>query len=141
MAESAKADGPKIAGLRVMRSRLGRARGLGSARSGTAHWWQQRLTAAALLPLALWFIYVALHLAGMPRAGVAHWAGHRVNAALLLALIVAMFSHAQLGLQVVIEDYVHDEGARLFALLLVRGAAAVLGLAAAVAVLKLAFMA
>ena len=127
---------PKVA--RVMQSRLGRVRGRGSARSGTAHWWQQRLTAVALLPLTLWFVYVVLHLAGLPRAGVAHWAAHPLHAALLLALIVATFHHAQLGLQVVIEDYVRGEMARLVALLLLKGAAVVFGLAAAVSVLKLA---
>jgi succinate dehydrogenase / fumarate reductase membrane anchor subunit len=138
MPQIAKADPPKIV-LRVMQSRLGRARGLGSARSGTAHWWQQRLTAAVLFPLTLWFVYVALHLAGLPRAAVAHWAAHRLNATLLLALVIATFTHAQLGLRVIIDDYVHDEAARLTAVLLVWGAAIVLGLACAVAVLKLAF--
>jgi succinate dehydrogenase / fumarate reductase membrane anchor subunit len=138
MAPTAKASAPKVARVRVMQSQLGRARGLGSARSGTAHWWQQRLTAVALLPLTLWFVYVVLHLAGLPRAGVAHWAAHPLHAALLLALIVATFHHAQLGLQVVIEDYVRGEMARLVALLLLKGAAVVFGLAAAVSVLKLA---
>jgi succinate dehydrogenase / fumarate reductase membrane anchor subunit len=139
MAQTAKADGPKGARVQVMQSRLGRARGLGSARSGTAHWWQQRLTAVALVPLTLWFVAVALHLAGLPRAGVAHWAARPLHATLLLALVVATFHHAQLGLQMVIEDYVHGKAARLVSLLLVKGAAVVLGLAAAISVLKLAF--
>ena len=124
--------------LHVMRSQLGRVRGLGAGRSGTGHWWAERLTAVALLPLTLWFVYAVLHLAGAPRHAVAHWAGNPLNAALLAALVIATFRHAQLGLQAVVDDYVHDETAHMAALLLIRGAAALLGLVALMAVLKLA---
>ncbi|MDA8249853.1 MAG: succinate dehydrogenase, hydrophobic membrane anchor protein [Rhodospirillales bacterium] len=125
--------------VHVMRTQLGRARGLGAAHGGTHHWWVQRLTAIALVPLSLWFIYAVLHLAGAPRAYVAHWAGHPVNAALLAALVVATFHHAQLGLQVVVDDYVHTEATRMAVLLLIKGLAALLALISLVAVLKLAF--
>jgi succinate dehydrogenase / fumarate reductase membrane anchor subunit len=122
----------------IMRSQLGRVRGLGAARAGTAHWWLQRLTAIALVPLALWFIVAALHLSGLPRADVAHWAANPVNTALLISLVVAAFQHGQLGLQVVLEDYIHGEALRLVLVLLVKGAAFLLGLIAVLAVLKLA---
>jgi succinate dehydrogenase / fumarate reductase membrane anchor subunit len=124
---------------RIMRSPLGRVRGLGAARAGTAHWWLQRLTAVALVPLALWFVLAALHLSGLPREAVAHWAANPINAALLIALVVAAFQHGQLGLQVVLEDYIHGEAVRLVLVLLVKGAAILLGLIAVLSVLKLAF--
>ncbi|MBN8890298.1 MAG: succinate dehydrogenase, hydrophobic membrane anchor protein [Acetobacteraceae bacterium SCN 69-10] len=130
---------PKAAEAAIMRSMLGRARGLGSAKSGTAHWWAQRVTAMALVLLSLWFIASALHLAGQPRAAVLTWAGGPVTATLLLALVVATFHHMQLGLQVVIEDYVHAERCRLASLLVMKAVVALLALAAVIAVLKLAF--
>ncbi len=127
---------PEIA---VMRSQLSRARGLGAAHSGTGHWWAERVTSIALVPLTLWFVYAAIHLAGLPRAAVVAWAGHPVNATLLLALILAVFHHLQLGLQVVIEDYIHTERPRLAWILAMKAGVALLGLAAAISVLKLAF--
>lgn len=130
---------PKAAETAIMRSMLGRARGLGSARSGTAHWWAQRVTALALVPLSLWFVLSAMHLSGLSRAAVLAWASGPVTATLLLALVVATFHHMQLGLQVVIEDYVHDERTRLASLLATRAVVVLLELAAVIAVLKLAF--
>lgn len=123
----------------IMRSMLGRARGLGAAKSGTSHWWAQRVTAMALVLLSVWFIFSAIHLAGQPRAAVAAWAGGPVSAALLLGLVLATFHHMQLGLQVVIEDYVHAERCRMVSLLAMRAVVALLALIAVVAVLKLAF--
>jgi len=131
-----KAKGPQI---QVMRSQLGRVRGLGAARGGTAQWWAERLTSVALVPLTLWFVLAAMHLSGLPRAGVAHWAANPINAALLVALVITTFHHMQLGLQVVVDDYIHTESVRLSVILLVKGASALLGLIALVAVLKLAF--
>ncbi len=122
----------------IMRSMLGRARGLGSAKSGTAHWWAQRVTAFALLPLVLWFVCSAIRLAGMPRAAVVAWASHPVVATLLAALLLASFHHMQLGLQVVIEDYIHSEKPRLAWLLVMKAITTLFGLAGLIAVLKLA---
>jgi succinate dehydrogenase / fumarate reductase, membrane anchor subunit len=124
-----------------MRSMLGRARGLGSAKSGLGHWFAQRMTAVALLPLTLWFICSVIRLAGQPRAAVASWASSPVVTALLLAMVGATFHHLQAGLQTVIEDYIHAERPRLLWLLVMRGAVVLLALLAAVAVLKLAFAA
>jgi succinate dehydrogenase / fumarate reductase membrane anchor subunit len=123
----------------IMRSLLGRARGLGSAKSGTGHWWAQRVTAMALVLLSVWFIFSAMHLAGQPRAAVRAWASGPMTATFLLALVIATFHHMQLGLQVVIEDYVHAEQPRLIILLVMKAVVALLALSAVIAVLKLAF--
>jgi len=136
MSQTAKPAGPHV---RVMRSQLGLVRGLGAARSGTEHWRAERLTSVALVPLTLWFVYAALHLSGRPRASVAHWAGNPINTALLVALVVITFRHLQLGLQAVIEDYVHGERTKTVSLLLLRGAAGLAALIGVLAALKLAF--
>ncbi len=142
MSETAKSSAlrgaAKSARVHVMRSQLGRVRGLGAAHGGTHHWWAERLTGIALVPLSLWFIYAALHLSGEPRSYVVRWAGNPINAALLAALVLATFHHAQLGLQAVVDDYIHHKRTRLVVLLLIRGAAALLALIALFAVLKLA---
>jgi succinate dehydrogenase / fumarate reductase membrane anchor subunit len=121
-----------------LRSALGRVRGLGSAKSGVHHWWVQRMTAVALVPLCLWFVFAVFALAGEPLAVVQTWIGRPINTVLLLCLIGAMFHHLQLGMQVVIEDYIHEDGARLIGLLAMRAGVALLALTAAVSVLKIA---
>ncbi len=122
--------------VRVMRSQLGRARGMGAARAGVEHWWVERITALALVPLSLWFVASVLSLLGADQPVVAAWAGHPLNAALLLALVLLTFHHAQLGLQVVYEDYIGG-GLRTAAILATKGLALLLGLMAALAVIKL----
>lgn len=124
----------------VMRSQLGRARGRGAAHAGVHHWMAERLTAIALVPLTIWFIISVLGLLGASQPEVRAWAGHPINAALLLALVALTFHHMQLGLQVVIEDYVNDQRTMFVMLLINKGAALLLGLIAAVAVLKLAMV-
>jgi succinate dehydrogenase / fumarate reductase membrane anchor subunit len=142
MSETAKASATlkaKAPQVRVMRSQLGRVRGLGAARGGTAQWWAERLTSIALVPLTIWFVLVAFHLSGLPRADVAHWAANPIDAALLVALVLVTFRHMQLGLQVVVDDYIHVETTRMLANLLLKGVCALLALIALVAVLRLAF--
>ncbi|MCW3473560.1 succinate dehydrogenase, hydrophobic membrane anchor protein [Limobrevibacterium gyesilva] len=129
----------KAASPVIMRSMLGQVRGLGSAKAGTAHWWAQRMTAVALVPLTLWFVCAVIRLAGLPRAAVVDWAASPLTATLLVALVLATFHHLQLGLQVVMEDYIHRDRPRMLWLLVMKAAAALLGLAALIAVLKLAF--
>ncbi len=126
--------------VKIMRSQLGRARGLGAAKSGAEHWWAERVGAAALIPLSLWFVFSILSLLGADQPAVAAWAGHPLNAALLLALILVTFHHAQLGLQVVYEDYIHTAGVRTAAVLVTKGAAYLLALLAALSVGKLFFL-
>ncbi len=127
--------------IAVMRSQLGRARGLGSAKSGVYHWKVERITALALVPLSLWFVLEVLRHLGAPQPAIAAWAGRPVNAALLLALVIMTFHHSQLGLQVVIEDYIRNIRRREAAILAIKGACLLLGLIASVAVLKLAVLA
>ncbi|HUZ64792.1 MAG TPA: succinate dehydrogenase, hydrophobic membrane anchor protein [Acetobacteraceae bacterium] len=129
---------PKLS-VRMMQTPLARARGAGAARSGVGHWRAQRFTAIALVPLALWFVFSVLALEHGSRADVAHWMSHPVNTVLLITLMVALFHHMQLGLQVVIEDYVHADGARLIAMLLMKGITILLALAAVISILKLGF--
>jgi len=122
----------------VMRSQLGRVRGLGAARAGSHHWKAERLTAIALVPLTVWFVIAVLSHLGADQPAIARWAATPWNAALLLALVAMTFHHMHLGLQVVWEDYIHVSKRREAAILATRGACLLLGLMAAVAVLKLA---
>jgi len=123
----------------IMRSPLGRARGLGAAKSGLHHWWGQRLTAIALLPLSLYFVVSVLILSGADRAQMAAYLGEPWNAVLFLCLIVALFYHLALGVQVVIEDYVNNEAKRLGSIMGLNFLIVFCALACAVSVLKLAF--
>jgi succinate dehydrogenase / fumarate reductase, membrane anchor subunit len=104
------------------RTALARVRGLGSARAGVAHWWLQRVTALLLIPLLIWFIAALLAHTGADRAAVTAWLARPVSYGLMLLLLGAAFWHAGLGLQVVIEDYVHHEGWKLAMVLLAKGA-------------------
>jgi succinate dehydrogenase / fumarate reductase, membrane anchor subunit len=122
-----------------MRSPLGRAIGLGSAKEGVEHWWSQRLTAIALVPLALWFVASLISLAGADYLAFTGWVSTPLVSVLLILTILATFWHALLGTQVVIEDYVHHEGTKLALLVLLRFACFALGLAAVYAVLRIAF--
>ena len=139
MSETAKASANRNVGVAIMRSQLGRVRGLGSARSGTSVWWAERVTSLALVPLTIWFVFVALHLAGHTRLDVAHWAGHPVNATLMIAMLLMTFHHTAMGLQVVIEDYIHVEAVKMGSLLAIKAVCALLAVASVVSVLKLAF--
>jgi succinate dehydrogenase membrane anchor subunit len=121
-----------------MRSPLGRAIGLGSAKEGVAHWLAQRVAAVALVPLALWFVAALIRLVGGDFDRMQNWVGRPLPAILLVLLLIATFYHAALGLQVVIEDYVHAELARIGLVILVRLACFALAVAGIVAVLGLA---
>ena len=121
-----------------LRSPLGRVRGLGSAKDGTEHWWLQRVTALALIPLSIWFVIFMIQLVHADHNRVIRWIEYPVNAVLLILLLVCTFYHALLGLQVVIEDYVHSEGLKLATLLIVKFAVIVSAASAVFAVLKIA---
>jgi succinate dehydrogenase / fumarate reductase, membrane anchor subunit len=124
-----------------MRTPLGRALGLGSAKEGVEHWWLQRLTAVALVPLAVWFVAVLIRLIGADLDTVRGWIGHPLPAILLALLLIATFYHAALGLQVVIEDYVAAPAGRLGLILVLRLACVALAVAGIVAVLGMAIAA
>jgi len=131
----------KSATQTIMRSGLGRARGLGASKTGTAHWFAERVTSVALVPLTLWFIFSILSLLGAPRAAVVAWAGGLINTTLLLALVLITFQHMAMGLQVVMEDYIHEEKPRLVWILVMKAVVGLFGIAATLAVLKLALAA
>ena len=122
-----------------LRTDLGRVRGLGSAKEGAAHWWAQRMTAIALIPLMLWLVGSIVELAGADIVAVESWIADPVVAVLLVLLLGTAFHHAQLGLRVVIEDYVHSEGYKIFSIVLVKFAAIALAASSIFAVLKIAF--
>lgn len=121
----------------IMRSPLGRARGLGPARAGAGHWWMQRITSIALVPLTLWFLCAMVRMIGASRDDVVSWIAGPLPIVLMIALIIATFHHMQAGLQVVIEDYVDNDWLRLGSILLVKGISVLLALAGIVATLRL----
>ena len=103
-----------------LRSDLGRVRGLGSAKEGVGHWWAQRITAIALAPLSIWFVFAVVSLLGADLNTYEHWIGVFGNMLLMLMTIFVLFYHAHLGMQIVIEDYVHTEYMRVIALIIVK---------------------
>ncbi len=121
-----------------LRSPLGHARGRGSAKSGTSNWWAQRLTAIALVPLVIWFVVSMIAVTGADHAAAVAFISSPINAVLLLLLIFATFRHGALGLQVVIEDYVHTKWLELALIIGVKFAAIFLGVASAYAVIAIA---
>ncbi|MCL4781182.1 MAG: succinate dehydrogenase, hydrophobic membrane anchor protein [Gammaproteobacteria bacterium] len=102
------------------RSPLGSALGHGSAGSGTGHWWGQRLSAVALVPLTLWFAVSLLGLPGLDYYTVSAWAAAPLHAILLVLLVIALVYHSALGTQVIAEDYIHTPGSRIVVLALLR---------------------
>lgn len=123
----------------ALRSPLGRVRGMGSARNGTHHWWMQRVTSLALLPLTLWFVASMISLAGASYLETLLWIAQPVNAVLMLALIGLTFHHMAAGLQVVVEDYVRHEFQRIAIILVIKAACVLMAMASAFAVLRIAF--
>lgn len=120
------------------RSTLGRARGLGSAKEGVGHWWAQRVTAIALVPLSIWFIFAIVSLIGADWATFHAWIADFGNALLMILTSLVLFYHAHLGMQVVIEDYVHGEGSRVATLLIVKFVLALLAVSCVLAVVLVA---
>lgn len=128
-----------MAKTRELRSELGRVRGLGSAKEGVVHWWRQRLTAIALIPLSLWFVASLIFLTGADQAAVTHWLSSPISLGVMILFIGALFYHAVLGLQVVIEDYIHSHGPRTVLIVLVQFAGFALAMAAIISLLVIAF--
>jgi succinate dehydrogenase / fumarate reductase membrane anchor subunit len=121
-----------------LRHPLARVKGLGASGEGSHHWWLQRVTAIALVPLSLWFVFSVVGHIGDSHAEVLEWVSNPGIALLLVMFIGFMMYHAQLGVQVVIEDYVHTELVKLGLLLLVKGLALIVGLGGILAVLRVA---
>lgn len=121
-----------------LRTPLRRVLGAGSAKGGVHHWWLQRLTAVALVPLTVWFVVSLLTLPGFDHATVSAWMGQSWTALLLILLVVVAAWHSQLGVRVIVEDYVPAPGARTVTLTLLSFLHALLAAAGVLAVLKVA---
>ena len=122
-----------------METPIGRVRGLGSAKSGAHHWWLERLTSVSTLLLFVWFVVSLLRLPSLDYSAVTEWLSAPLGAVPMLLLIVSTFWHLKLGLQVVIEDYVHEEGMKFFSITLLNFFTIALGALAFFAVLRIAF--
>jgi succinate dehydrogenase / fumarate reductase, membrane anchor subunit len=121
-----------------LRNPLKRARGLGSAQSGVSHWWTQRVTAVGLVLLGLWFVVMLLGLLHADYATARATVAKPWNAVLLVAFLIAALWHGVLGLQVVIEDYVHTRWKEVFLMVVIKFLAVLGALAGALAVLRIA---
>lgn len=122
-----------------LRTPIGRVIGRGTAHDGLHHWWVQRVTSIALVPLTLWFVFALLGLPLADHAAVIAWISRPWNTVLLTLLVVVMAHHSRLGVQVVIEDYVHGHGTKMVALLASSFAHAVVAVASVYAVLRIGF--
>ncbi|MCG6863765.1 MAG: succinate dehydrogenase, hydrophobic membrane anchor protein [Chromatiaceae bacterium] len=122
-----------------MRAPLARVRGHGSAKEGAHHWWAQRLSAIALVPLFLWFVASVASVGSADYATAVAWIGSPWNSALLVLLIGAIFYHAQLGMQVVFEDYISTHWLQVTGIILVRFLALLLAAVSIIAVLRTAW--
>ena len=121
-----------------MRSPLARAIGLGSAKEGGEHWWAERVSAVALVPLTLWFVASIIAHTGSDYVTFVAWLRTPLATILMILLLIALFHHTALGLQVVIEDYVHS-GAKFAAAITVRLGCFAVAAAGIVATLRIAF--
>ena len=122
-----------------MSTPLGRVLGLGAAKSGTEHFWRQRLTAVANVPLVIAFVLIVVALLGRNHAAVVQILGSPLIAVILLLFILSITTHMRIGMQVIIEDYVHDDGTKLVMLIANTFFAIAVALACAFALLMLSF--
>ena len=131
---------PDAADTAAMTSKtaLGRVRGLGPAREGAEHWWDERLSSIAVFLLTIWLIVSLLRLPTIDHGTLSEWLAQPLAAVPMLLLIVAAFWHARMGLKVIVEDYVHQEGDKLFWIVLITFATILGGALAAFSVLKIA---
>ncbi len=121
-----------------LKAPLGVVRGLGSAKEGVGHWWHQRLTAIALAPLSVLFVWLVLHLLNADYDVVRATIAQPYVAVLLMCFMVSLFYHGQLGLQVIIEDYIHHRALELTLLILVKFSALLFSVASVLAIARIA---
>ena len=121
-----------------IRTPFSRVQGLGAAHSGTEHFWRERASSVALIPLTAWFVYAAIHMIGLSYEDVFTFLHEPVNAIAMLLFVIASVIHMTLGLQVVIEDYVHTEGSKLLLFLANKAFGWIIGVASVFAILRIA---
>ena len=122
-----------------LRSPIGRVLGLGAAKEGAAHWWTQRVTSVALVILALWFIGALVMLGDFSHESVLAWLARPLNAVMLSLLVGTMVYHSQLGVQVVVEDYVNHHATKIITMLLLNFVHVALAALGIFAILRIAF--
>lgn len=122
------------------RTPLAKARGLGSAKTGTQNWWRQRITAIAMIPLSVWFVCAVISLGSVEHQQIVKWIGEPWNATLLISFIVAGFYHMLLGIEVILEDYVHNEWIKIGSILFTKILVAFFALASLYATIRIAFV-
>lgn len=120
------------------RTPLSRVIGHGSAKDGVGHWWVQRVSAVALIPLVLWLTGSLIALAGSDYGTFLAWLSHPINAGLMVLLLIALFRHTVLGLEVIAEDYIHSSGTRAAVVVLIQFTGYALAVAGILAVLSIA---
>jgi succinate dehydrogenase / fumarate reductase membrane anchor subunit len=125
--------------MKSLRSPLGLVSGLGSAKGGAHHWWLQRLTSIALVPLSIWFTVSMLSLPSLDHVTVVSWMAQSWTALLLIVLVLVATYHSQLGVRVVVEDYVHNNGMKTLTFVILTFAHALVAVAGVFAILKVAF--
>ena len=123
----------------TMETPLRQARGLGSARKGAHHWWMERLTSVSTLLLFTWFVVSLWRLPAYDHNTIVQWLGNPLAAVPMLLLILSVFWHLSSGLRVVVEDYVHEEGGKLFWLVAINFACLFAAALSIFAVLRIAF--
>ncbi len=123
---------------RSMQTPLAAVRGLGSAKSGLHHWWNQRMTAVAMVPLVIWLVSLCILMTGASYQDALAIASHPANATVLILFVAVGFWHAILGLQVILEDYVAAEGLRLVLIVVIRMFAIALAALSILSILRVA---
>lgn len=122
-----------------LRSPLAKVRGLGSAKEGKHHWWMQRITALALIPLCLWFVINLVCIADANHNEVVAWVAAPLTTGMLILFVIALLYHTQLGVQVVVEDYLHIEWLKVTVIIALRLVTSVLLVVGLLAILHIAF--
>jgi succinate dehydrogenase / fumarate reductase membrane anchor subunit len=122
-----------------LRSPLGKVLGLGAAKDGVGHWWVQRIGSVAVAVLSAWFLVSLLMLGSLDYDSVRAWVAAPWNTVLLLLLVLSVMQHSQLGIQVVVEDYVSSKGTKILTMLIVNALHILLAAAGVVAVLRISF--
>jgi succinate dehydrogenase membrane anchor subunit len=124
--------------LKSLETPLSKAKGHGSAKAGTHHWWAQRVSAIALIPLSIWFVTAIVMLKNKGFEDIVSWQASPVNATLMILFVIALFYHMWLGLQTVIEDYIHSAFRKTTLLIAIKLVTIFLSILSIISILKIA---